>query len=207
MAEASVKSDKVDAVRPVSEVAAEQAKSQASNRFDDELHAASKQPVNEKVENTAKTEPIAPQPVAPPPPPPFSIELKPYSVTLSVANLEKSEEWYKSKLGFRQVADKKFDAAHIRLAFMEKDDYRVELIEDGQSHPALKRLDPPLHTLMQGMSQFAFLVKDLDATHKALENEGVTFAWEPQIAADLGLKFFFARDNSDNLIQFVQKLP
>jgi len=132
--------------------------------------------------------------------------LKPYSVVLSVKHLDETAKWYQTKLGFQPITAKSYPEYGVRLTFLKCNDCRIELIEDANSTPATTRLDPPQHTLMRGVCQFAFEVSDLESMHEQLSKQNVTFAWEPQTYTDLGVKFFFVRDNEGNLIQFIQRL-
>lgn len=136
-----------------------------------------------------------------------SLELKPYSVTLSVSEIEEAAEWYEQVLGFRRVSAKDYPEFKTRLIFLEKAGFRVELIADGNARAGPERSDPPSHTALLGVSQFAFEVADIDEAHAALAAKRVNFAWTLQRYPDLGVAFFFVRDPEGNLVQFIQRLP
>lgn len=131
--------------------------------------------------------------------------IKPYSVTLSVQNLEEVAAWYKEKLGFKEVKAKEYPEFGTALKFLELNGYRVEIIKDGSAGPGLVRPDPPKHTGTFGVSQFAFETKRLDALEKELAERNVNVVWKFE-NADLGAKFLFVRDPAGNLIQFLQRL-
>lgn len=133
------------------------------------------------------------------------VELKPYSVTLSVA-IESTARWYQDVLGFELVDSKSYPEYGTRLVFLKRGEFRIELIEDSRSTPAPERANPPAHTAVRGVSQFAFQVDDIDATQRALAARGVQFAWELQRFPDLKVAFLFVRDPEGNLIQFIQRL-
>ena len=84
-----------------------------------------------------------------------ALDIKPYSVTFSVANIEKSAGWYQDILGFRQTSSKDYPEFKTRLIFLERDGFRIELISDGNAKPGVKRPDPPAHTAFLGPSQVA----------------------------------------------------
>jgi lactoylglutathione lyase len=134
------------------------------------------------------------------------MELRPYSVTLSVADTETMSRWYAEVLGFEVVDRKDYPEFDTSLVFVEREGFRLEFIRDGKSEPVEMRPDPPAHTRMRGVSQIAFEVDDITATHAALRDKGVTFAWELQRYDDLGVAFFFVRDPEGNLVQFIERL-
>jgi len=131
--------------------------------------------------------------------------IRPHAITMSVPNLDRAVRWYSEKLGFREVQRKSYPEFKTSLAFLELNGYRVELIEDGNSKPSTKRADPPVHTALQGISQFSFLTTDLGGVRNELVRRGVSIAWEFE-NVELGLKFMFICDLNGNLIQFVQRL-
>lgn len=135
-----------------------------------------------------------------------ALHLKPYSVTLSVSDIEKVAQWYEQVLGFERVSAKDYPQFKTSLIFLANQGFRVELIADGNATTGIKRADPPAHTATTGVSQFAFEVADIDAAHAFLAAKKVTFAWELQRYPDLGVAFFFVRDPEGNLVQFIQKL-
>ncbi|MGH2412704.1 MAG: VOC family protein [Microcystaceae cyanobacterium] len=131
--------------------------------------------------------------------------VKPYSITLSVADLNQTAIWYQDKLGFIEVKRKDYPEFSTALVFLEKNGYRVELIYDGNSTSGITRPDPPAHTAAQGISQFAFETDDLEAVRSELEGNGVEIVWQFE-NADLEARFLFIRDPEQNLIQFLERL-
>lgn len=135
-----------------------------------------------------------------------TLQLKPYSVTISVIDIEHVAKWYERVLGFQRISAKQYPQFKTSLIFLANNGFRVELIADGNAKKGLRRADPPAHTATTGVSQFAFEVADIDDAHARLTAEGVDFAWELQRYPDLGVAFFFVRDPEGNLVQFVQKV-
>lgn len=131
--------------------------------------------------------------------------IKFYSVTLSVANAEKSAEWYTEKLGVREVKRKTYEEFKTKLIFLELNNFHIELIGDGNAKEGPNREDPPAHTAFYGISQFAFETEDLAAVKAELEKKNVSIIFEFE-NAELSVKFFFIRDLDGNLVQFLQSL-
>jgi methylmalonyl-CoA/ethylmalonyl-CoA epimerase len=131
--------------------------------------------------------------------------LRPYAVTLSIADLEALANWYVTKLGFAVVQRKSYPEFNTAVVFLEKNGFRVELIKDGKAVTGVHRQDPPAHTAVHGISQFAFETADVAALKQELRERGVPITWE--FANDeLGVSFLFIRDLEGNLIQFLQRL-
>jgi len=135
-----------------------------------------------------------------------SFALKPYAVTLSVGDVERMTRWYQNTLGFRPVSAKDYPEFKTRLVFLERDGFRIELIEDARSKAGPERADPPGHTALRGVSQFAFEVGNIETTKQQLGERGAEFVWDLQRYPDLGVAFLFVRDPEGNLIQFVERL-
>ncbi len=131
--------------------------------------------------------------------------LRPFSVTLSVSDIDRLAKWYSQKLGFREVERKSYPEFGTALAFLELNGYRVELIRDAQAKPTPPRADPPKHTAPQGISQFCLQTDNLAAVRAELVRREVPIAWEFE-NAELGVRFLFVRDPDGNLIQFLQRL-
>ncbi|HLM61133.1 MAG TPA: VOC family protein, partial [Pyrinomonadaceae bacterium] len=130
---------------------------------------------------------------------------KPYSITLSVADIEKTAKWYVEKLGFKIVQRKSYPEFNTSLIFTEKNGFRIELIKDGNATSGTKRADPPAHTSIHSISQFAFETDDVLSLKQELLERDVPIAWEFE-NAELGVRFLFVRDPEGNLIQFLQRL-
>ena len=109
-----------------------------------------------------------------------NMDLKPYSVTLSVTDIEQMATWYEQKLGFKRVSAKEYPEFKTSLVFLESNGFRVELIGDGNAREGVRRADPPSHTAIHGVSQFAFQVTDIDKAHAELAVKRVEFAWTLQ---------------------------
>jgi catechol 2,3-dioxygenase-like lactoylglutathione lyase family enzyme len=133
-------------------------------------------------------------------------KIKIYSITFSVQDIEKTAEWYKSKLGFREIDKKTYPEFNTSLIFFELNGYRVELIKDGNAkEKSPVRVDPPAHTSIVGQAQFCFYTDNLNGLEKELISKSIPIVWKFQ-NEQLNVKFLFIRDPEGNLIQFLQKL-
>ncbi len=125
---------------------------------------------------------------------------------VSVADLERSERFWREVLGFEVVED--------RFAFPEHDlcgvvlvnvqGARVELFERRGSVPT-----GPHHqiesTRRQGWFQFALAVPDIKATFAAVTAAGAEPALPPTTAPDGVSLVAFVRDPDGNLVEFLQR--
>jgi methylmalonyl-CoA/ethylmalonyl-CoA epimerase len=133
------------------------------------------------------------------------LDIKPYAITMSVPNIQSTALWYDEILGFKIEKTKAYPEFKTRLAFLVRDGFRIELIEDANAKPGIKRAEAPAHTATHGVSQFMFETQDLSVVKARLSEKKVPihFEFENQ---ELGVKFFFIRDPNQNLIAFVQRL-
>jgi methylmalonyl-CoA/ethylmalonyl-CoA epimerase len=133
------------------------------------------------------------------------LDIRPYAITLSVPNIETTAAWYDEILGFKVDKTKSYPEYGTKLAFLVRDGFRVELIEDANAKPGLVRPDAPAHTSTHGVSQFMFGTDDLAAVKAKLVAKNVPIHFEFE-NAELGVRIFFIRDPNQNLITFVQRL-
>ncbi|CAM1372451.1 putative Glyoxalase/bleomycin resistance protein/dioxygenase [Tenacibaculum litopenaei] len=133
-------------------------------------------------------------------------KIKPYSITFSVASIEKMTDWYQSKLGFKKLKEKKYPEFNTYLIFLELNGYRVELIKDYEAVPKITNPKAPQrHTGVWGQTQFCFITANLEKVKRELINKSVAVDWEYQ-NKELGVKFFFIKDPEGNMIQFLQEI-
>jgi methylmalonyl-CoA/ethylmalonyl-CoA epimerase len=133
------------------------------------------------------------------------LDIKPYAITMSVPNIETAAAWYGNILGFSVEKTKSYPEFGTRLAFLVRDGFRVELIEDAKAKPGAVRPDAPAHTSTHGFSQFMFETNNLASVKAKLAEKKVPVHFEFE-NADLGVRFFFVRDPNQNLITFVERL-
>lgn len=134
-----------------------------------------------------------------------SLDIKPYAITMSVPNIETTVAWYERVLGFKLDQTKTYPEFKTRLAFLVRDGFRVELIEDANAKPGIVRADAPAHTATHGYSQFMFQTRDLASIKRHMQAMQVPIHFEFE-NAELGIRIFFVRDPNQNLITFVQRI-
>lgn len=128
-----------------------------------------------------------------------------FYVTISTPNLERAIEWYQDKLNYKVFIRKDFPEFGTRIAVLEQFNFRLELLEQANSIPFQPpRNEPPDHTNVQGLSQFAILVDDLDQAIAELTAKGVETLWVKRVDEILRLSFQFIKDCDGNLIQLVE---
>jgi methylmalonyl-CoA/ethylmalonyl-CoA epimerase len=134
-----------------------------------------------------------------------ALDIKPYAITLSVPNIEEAAQWYVRVLGFKLDQSKNYPEFKTRLAFLVREGFRVELIEDANAKPGPVRADAPAHTSIHCYSQFMFQTRDIDVIKRHMRSQQVPIHFEFE-NAELGIKIFFIRDPNQNLITFVQRM-
>ena len=117
--------------------------------------------------------------------------------------LEETASWYEEQLGFEIVQRRDFPEYGTRIAFLETNGIRIELIEDQHWSPLL-RPDTPQHATIQGVSQITFEVDDIEEAIRRVKSRPITIAWDLTVVEDLRLKEFFIRDNEGNIVQFIE---
>ncbi len=133
------------------------------------------------------------------------LDIRPYAITMSVPDIDTTVRWYDEILGFKVDKTKSYPEFGTRLAFLVRNGFRIELIEDANAKPGIVRPDAPAHTSTHGYSQFMFGTDDLAQVKAKLTEKNVPIHFEFE-NAELGVRFFFIRDPNQNLIAFVQRL-
>jgi len=132
--------------------------------------------------------------------------LRPDHAGLSVGDLEASIAWYRDMLGFDllRIVDIPEAEEAGRVALLRKGDFVLELFSLA-SAAALpeERRHPATDLLTQGVKHVAYAVPDIDALMTELKAKGVDVAWD--IAVHDGTRCAFVRDNTGNLVEFVER--
>ena len=125
---------------------------------------------------------------------------------VSVADLERSERFWREVLGFEMVEDRfAFPEHDLRgVVLVNVQGARVELFERRDSVPT-----GPHHqiesTRRQGWFQFALTVPDIQATYAATVKAGATPLLEPSVAPDGISQVAFVGDPDGHLVEFLQR--
>jgi catechol 2,3-dioxygenase-like lactoylglutathione lyase family enzyme len=125
---------------------------------------------------------------------------------ISVADLERSERFWREVLGFDTVEDRfAFPGHDLKgVVLANPQGARVELFERKDSVPT-----GPHHqiesTLRQGWFQFALAVPDIAQTFAAVVAAGAEPSLAPTAAPDGVSLVAFIRDPDGNLVEFLQR--
>lgn len=106
-----------------------------------------------------------------------------YNIAFTVADLEKSIQWYCESLNFNLLDKTSFDfpTGSAEIAILEGNDIKLELIK----FPNGKRIEElfapaPLHLIPIGTKAIVFKVENLKIASHELEAKGVKFVWREQ---------------------------
>src|SRR5205085_11067850 len=123
-------------------------------------------------------------------------------------DVDASVTWYEENLGFKTVKRMELPQYDLRLAFLELNGFRVELIESKKSF-SVKKYVPDYQDgsgLLQGLTKVGFMVNKIEPFARNLKKRGIPFVVELREDKEFAVKFFIILDNNGNLIQFFQKL-
>lgn len=125
--------------------------------------------------------------------------------TISVPNIDRTEKWYATVLGFSTVS--KGDVPQIggKLLLMEVENttIQIEFIEPYNPVGGFFRPDPPKHYGTYGMSQFSFFVQNLDLAVQTLQKQDVPILWCFRNKLTSRRMAFF-KDLYQNILQIIQ---
>lgn len=132
--------------------------------------------------------------------------IRPDHAGISVADLEASIAWYSHMLGFEHLRTVDIpDAENAgRVALIKNGDFILELFCLPAAAPLpQERRDPITDIHIHGVKHVAYAVGDLDALVDSLKAKGVDLVWD--IAVHDGTRCAFVRDNTGNLVEFVER--
>ncbi len=123
------------------------------------------------------------------------------NIALSVADINKSAAWYAEMFGFKLTKRDFFKPVSAQVAFLERDDVRLELLQvEGAYRIADLDVAPPAHLKRLGYKAIVFDVPDLKGFSEMLKARNVTILWADQPLTDDGLRSTLIRDPDGNLI-------
>ncbi|MCC9312447.1 VOC family protein [Kitasatospora sp. RB6PN24] len=125
------------------------------------------------------------------------------SACLSVADLPRMAEWYRTVLGFTLIRGLELPQFDAEVAYLGNGAQVVELVRVANGIDQRRPL-PPNHGALRGLSQLAFYVADLAATASELKARGAELVTEPTDAPALGVRVVFVRDPEGNYLEFIQ---
>jgi methylmalonyl-CoA/ethylmalonyl-CoA epimerase len=134
--------------------------------------------------------------------------MKPYWVALSVPSVEAATAWYREQLGFALLERKDFPSYEVKIAILELNGFRLELIEHRRAlSPAeVQRRIPEIQdwSHVHGFVKLAFLVEKVAPVAERLRRQGVKFQTQVMPADGLWGDSFIVRDLNGNWIQFAE---
>lgn len=128
--------------------------------------------------------------------------LAPHHVGISVPNLDAAIAWYGDILEFKLERQMEVVQIPARIAWLRRDDFRIELFEvGGASALPEERRVPNRDLKTHGTKHVAFAVNDVDAFVAEMKTKNVDIAMHTRIH---GEPMAFIRDNAGTLIEIVQ---
>jgi ketosteroid isomerase-like protein/catechol 2,3-dioxygenase-like lactoylglutathione lyase family enzyme len=128
---------------------------------------------------------------------------KPAQIAISVPSLDLASQWYQQMLGLVVRDDRRFPEAKLRVAFLERQGIRVELVEmQGSVSKASVNSGLENPAMVQGFGKVGFVVADVDSWAGTLRSKGVRFQLEPLTDPQTGARSFIVLDNNGNWLQF-----
>ena len=130
--------------------------------------------------------------------------LKISHIALTVSDLEKSMQFYKSNFGFDCVETYDIESRALSICLLQKDDITLELFKWQNFNPLpeyRKTLDSDLKTL--GVKHFCFEVDNIKEMYENFTSAGVELATELNTFPN-GLRYFFIKDPDGILIELFE---
>lgn len=131
--------------------------------------------------------------------PPREASVRPYVVALSVADLDRSIEFYGKHFGFAEVERLAIPPEGSALAFLARDGFRIELVQVTGSVPRVTP-DPANDATLRGLVKLGFAVTEIDALTERLRGAGVPVIVAPFDDTKRGFRGGIVRDPDGNMI-------
>ena len=135
-------------------------------------------------------------------------EMRPYLSSLSVSDLDAAVKWYGDVLGFRE--DRRMNLAEykLRIGFLERDGYRLELIEfrDSVAYRTITEKFPEVtdRAKVQGYCKLGFAVDDIEKFASILKAKKAKFQRDITRDTDTGETWLMIEDMDGNELQFFE---
>jgi catechol 2,3-dioxygenase-like lactoylglutathione lyase family enzyme len=129
--------------------------------------------------------------------------LRPHHIGISVANLDRSLDWYGKHFGFKERSRTVLDSG-LKIVYISNGSFEIEVFEQPDSQ-ALPEVDREVGSsfAVQGYKHFAFEVEDVDSYWTQLVEKGLTQVSEPKTNEDLGVRYCFISDPDGILLEFL----
>jgi catechol 2,3-dioxygenase-like lactoylglutathione lyase family enzyme len=132
------------------------------------------------------------------------MKIRPDHAGISVADLQASIAWYRDMLGFELLRELEIPDGHGEVALVKNGSFILELfcVPDAKPLPDERR-HPATDLLTHGLKHVAYATPDIDSLMSELKAKGVDVVWD--IVVHDGDRCAFVRDNSGNLVEFVER--
>ena len=131
---------------------------------------------------------------------------KPHHVGISVNNLNESILWYRKILNFELESINDFSSIKSKIAFLRHGDFRIELFEHYETINLREyRKHPSTDMKNQGTKHIGFVInEDIKILFDGFKKNGVEVVMGPVLSPPKDSMMGFIRDNTGNLIEFIQ---
>lgn len=137
----------------------------------------------------------------------FAQSIKPHTIGIVVADVEKSTKWYEQVLGLKLYKEMSFpEYDSLKINFLKGYEFQLELMEKKTSFtistyvPDYSLNDKPLI----GFSKVAFVVTNIEQLYEQLKIKKVTVILGITEDKEFNSKYFIIKDPDGNILQFVQ---
>jgi catechol 2,3-dioxygenase-like lactoylglutathione lyase family enzyme len=125
--------------------------------------------------------------------------VRPYVVALSVADLDRSIQFYAKHFGFSEVERLAIPPEGSALAFLKRDGFRIELVQIAGSAPRVTP-DPNNDASLRGLVKLGFAVTGIDELTQRLQSAAVPVIVAPFDDPVRGFRGGIVRDPDGNMI-------
>jgi methylmalonyl-CoA/ethylmalonyl-CoA epimerase len=132
------------------------------------------------------------------------MDIKPDHAGISVGDLEASIAWYRDMLGFTLERTVEVPEDTGMVGILRHGDFLLELFcIPGASPLPDERRYPWTDMRTHGVKHIAYAVPDVEGLMISLKQKGVDVVWDTRVHD--GDTCAFVRDNTGNLVEFVQR--
>ena len=132
------------------------------------------------------------------------VDLRPDHAGISVGDLGESIAWYRDMLGFTLEAVVQVPEDTGEVALLRHGDFLLELFcIPGAAGLPEERRHPWSDIRVHGVKHVAYAVPDVERLMETLKGKGVDVVWDTRVHD--GVVCAFVRDNTGNLVEFVQR--
>ncbi|MEQ8525808.1 VOC family protein [Gracilimonas sp.] len=124
----------------------------------------------------------------------------PQLLAISVKNLDASVKWYADVLGFTKIENYDFPDDQMRLSFMERNGFELELIEIADT-PSFSAPNPENPATRRGLVKFAFYSDVIDSLYASAVKAEAKVQSSIRNSNRTGGRFFILLDPDGNWVQ------